>query len=45
MVDYRFKGWGSAFFGYRYMDIDYEGGGYLYDAKQQGPQLGVALYW
>lgn len=45
MVDYRFRNWGSAFFGYRYMDIDYEGSSYLYDARQQGPQLGISLYW
>ncbi len=43
--DYRFKGWGSAFVGLRYMDFDYAGGGYAYDAKQQGPIVGLAIYW
>jgi hypothetical protein len=49
MLDYRFKGWGSAFVGYRYMDFDYSNGSgddqYGYDAVQQGPLLGVAIYW
>ncbi len=45
MADYRFKNWGSAFIGYRYMKYDYDGGSYTYDAEQQGPQLGVAFYW
>ena len=49
MFDYRFKGWGSAFIGYRYMNFDYdEGEGaarYAYDAVQQGPLLGISLYW
>ena len=45
IADYRFKGWGSAFVGYRYMQIDYEGSDYGYDAEQQGPQLGVVFYW
>jgi hypothetical protein len=45
LVDYRFKNWGSAFFGYRYMEVNYEDNGYLYDAKQQGPQIGVAIHW
>jgi hypothetical protein len=45
MADYRFKNWGSAFIGYRYMKYDYDGGGYGYDAEQQGPQLGMVIYW
>ena len=45
MADYRFKDWGSAFGGYRYMKFDYEDDGYSFDADQQGPMLGVSIYW
>ena len=49
MFDYRFKGWGSAFVGYRYMDFDYDNGSdvdrYAYNAVQQGPLLGLAIHW
>ncbi len=47
--DYRFRDWGSVFFGYRWMDFDYENGSgsdrYVYDATQQGPLAGLNLYW
>ena len=45
MVDYRFNDWGSAIIGYRYMKIDYSSSSYSYDADQQGPLLGVSIYW
>lgn len=45
MADYRFKKWGSAFAGLRYLKADYEGSGYSYNATQQGPQVGVVFYW
>ncbi|MEH6609040.1 MAG: hypothetical protein V7696_06695 [Halioglobus sp.] len=45
MADYRFKSWGSAFIGYRYMKYDYASSNYSYDAEQQGPQLGMVIYW
>ena len=49
IFDYRFKNWGSAFVGYRYMDFDYdEGTGddrYAYDAVQQGPLVGISIHW
>jgi hypothetical protein len=45
MADYRFNDWGSAFVGYRYMNIDYASSSYSYDAEQQGPLLGVSIYW
>jgi hypothetical protein len=49
MFDYRFRGWGSAFVGYRYMDFDYDNGSgadrYAYNAAQQGPLLGLAIHW
>ncbi len=45
MADYRFTNWGSAFIGYRYMQYDYDSTGYSYDAKQQGPQFGMVIYW
>lgn len=49
IADYRFKPWGSVFFGYRWMDYDYDSGTgvdrYAYDALQQGPLAGLTLYW
>ena len=49
MFDYRFKDWGSAFMGYRYLKYDYDNDEsidrYAFDAYQQGPVLGLALYW
>ena len=45
MADYRFNDWGSAFVGYRYMKIDYASSSYSYDAEQQGPLLGISIYW
>lgn len=49
IVDYQFKDWGSVFFGYRWMDYDYEEGTgqdrYAYDALQQGPLVGVSFHW
>ena len=50
MFDYRFKKWGSAFIGYKYMSYDYdnENAGfdrYAYDASQQGPLLGLTFHW
>ena len=43
--DYRFRDWGSAFVGVKYMEYDYETSDYGYDAKQQGPLVGLNLYW
>ena len=50
MFDYRFKQWGSAFLGYKYLNYDYDNGKtgldhYGYDARQQGPLLGLNLHW
>jgi predicted porin len=50
MFDYRFRQWGSAFAGYKYMSYDYDNGHtdisrYLYDATQQGPLLGLTFHW
>lgn len=49
MFDYRFKDWGSVFFGYKWLDYDYENGSgmdrYGYNAMQQGPLAGLAFYW
>jgi len=50
MFDYRFKDWGSLFAGWKYMDYDYDNGKkgldhYAYDASQQGPLLGLNIYW
>ena len=50
LFDWRFKEWGSLFLGYRWMDYDYDNGKrgkdhYAYKATQQGPQMGVAIYW
>lgn len=47
--DYRFRDWGSVFFGYKWMDFDYESGSgidrYTYDATQQGPLAGLNIFW
>ena len=50
MFDYRFTDWGSAFFGYKIMDYDYDNGEsgvnrYAYDARQQGPLAGLNIHW
>jgi hypothetical protein len=50
MFDYRFKDWGSAFFGYRYLDIDFDNGSsgksqYGFDGDEQGPVIGLMLYF
>ena len=45
MADYQFNDWGSAFIGYRFMRIDYETSSYTFDADQQGPMIGVSIYW
>lgn len=50
MFDYRFRDWGSFFFGYRLLDIDYHNGKsssqtYSFDGDQQGPLLGFAFYF
>lgn len=49
MFDYRFRDWGSAFVGYRYLEYDYDNGsssdGYAFDAYQQGPLVGLTIHW
>lgn len=49
MFDYQFKDWGSVFFGYRWLDYDYDSGNgfdrYAYDATQQGPLAGLSFHW
>ena len=49
MFDYQFKDWGSVFFGYRWLDYDYDSGSgldrYAFDALQQGPLLGLSFHW
>ena len=49
LFDYRFRGWGSFFVGYRYLEVDYDNGmsskqTYFFDGDQQGPVLGVNFY-
>lgn len=37
--------WGDTFsttIGYRYLDVDYEDDGFLYDVAQQGPLIGLS---
>ena len=48
--DYKFNDWGTVFAGFKYMDIDYDNdrsgsSHYAYDAKQQGPLLGLTVNW
>lgn len=50
LFDYRFKDWGSAFVGYKYMKINYDNNkngpdNYKYNAVQQGPLVGLSFYW
>ena len=50
LLAYRFRHWGSVFAGYKWMDYDYENstrglGHYAYDARQQGPLLGLNIHW
>lgn len=50
LFDYRFRNWGSAFVGYRYLEIDYENSDrgldqYGFDGDQQGPLIGINLYF
>ena len=47
--DYRFRGWGSFFAGYRHLYTDYDNGksgldGYAVDADQTGPIVGLRFY-
>lgn len=41
-VGYRFNDSWTALAGYRAMKVDYSNGGFLYDALQQGPLIGVS---
>ncbi len=48
--DYRFRGWGSVFFGYRYIDIDFDNGSsrldqYGFEGDEQGPVIGLNLHF
>jgi hypothetical protein len=50
LFDYRFRGWGSAFIGYRYLAMDFDNtdngrSQYSFDGDQQGPLLGMTLYF
>ena len=47
---YRFKHWGSVFAGYKWMDYDYQNSATgldnnAYDARQQGPLMGLNIHW
>lgn len=49
-LGYRFNDWGSAFFGYRYFDMDFNNGSsrrdqYGFDGDQQGPLIGINLHF
>jgi hypothetical protein len=43
--DYRFRNWGSAFFGGRYLAYDYSSSSYGYDAGKAGPLAGLTIHW
>jgi len=50
MLDYRLTHWSSVFLGYKAIDYDYDNGRtgpdrYTYNAKQQGPLVGLNIYW
>lgn len=42
-VRYRLSDWAWIGFGYRYLSVDYDDDGFLYDVDQQGPVLGAAF--
>jgi hypothetical protein len=42
-VGYDFNNWISAIAGYRALGVDYSDDGFIFDAVQQGPILGVAI--
>jgi hypothetical protein len=43
--DYRFRDWGSAFFGARYLSYDYDSSNYGFDAAKAGPLAGLTVHW
>ncbi len=43
--DYRFRDWGSVFFGGRYLSMDYSSSAYGYDAYKSGPLAGLTIHW
>lgn len=43
--DYRFRDWGSAFFGARYLSYDYDSSVYGFDAVKTGPLAGLTIHW
>ena len=49
LFDYRFRNWGSVFFGYRYLKYDYSNDkvddAYAFDAYQSGPAAGLTIHW
>lgn len=50
MFDYRFRNWGSAFIGYRYLDMEFDNKSssrdqYGFDGDQQGPLIGLNFYF
>ena len=49
MFDYRFNNWGSVFFGYRYLNYDYDNDKttdtYAFDAYESGPLAGLSINW
>ncbi|QFU77290.1 hypothetical protein EY643_17395 [Halioglobus maricola] len=45
MFDYRFKDWGSAFIGARFLDYDYNDDAYGFEATKSGPLAGLTIYW
>ncbi|MEJ1995867.1 MAG: hypothetical protein P8X75_11780 [Limibacillus sp.] len=42
-VRYQLSDWAWVGFGFRYLSVDYESGGFLYDVDQYGPVLGAAF--
>jgi hypothetical protein len=44
-VGYNFNDSISAYAGFRYMDIQHQDGGFVYDVAMQGPMLGVGIHF
>ena len=40
---YNFNNWLTGYFAYRYLNVQHEDGGFVYDIVQQGPMAGVGI--
>ena len=45
LVGYNFTDSTIGYFGYRHAAVDYQNGGFIYDAATSGPIFGLAIVW